>query len=285
MWFHIRLLEKCNLNCVSCYARDHDRNQMLSFSEFRDILETIKQVQKPDHKMSVIYLSGGEPLLHPQFLDILKYSFTKFDRISILTNGLLVKKYINDLMPYQEKLCVQVSLDGDEETNDTIRGKGVYQKVVEALHLLQENGLKHWISYTVSQLNKHCYKTIIDIGKETNSFFNNVTPYIGEPEQMLDYYEWKEFKYNYERYTKMLGIESAHGPNCCGFSYNCGAFSGGLTVNPDGTLAGCARINDIQGHYKDMAKFIRRESRSITETCMKQKWQRFTYFDTIRYLE
>lgn len=279
------MLEKCNLSCSSCYASDHNRSQMLSFPEFKDVLETIKQIQKVDHKMSVIYLSGGEPLLHPQFFDFLEYCFAQFDRVSILTNGILVKKYINDLIPYKEKLCVQISLDGDEDTNDVIRGNGVYKKVLEALHLLQDNNLKHWVSYTVSQFNKHCYKSIIDIAKETNSFFNNVTPYIGNVDQMLDYYEWKEFKYNYEKYTRKLNIESAHGPNCCGFSYNCGAFSGGLTVNPDGSVAGCARINDVMGHYKDMAKFILQKSRSITETCMKEKWQDFSYFNTIRYLE
>jgi MoaA/NifB/PqqE/SkfB family radical SAM enzyme len=285
MWFHIRLLENCNLRCSSCYARNRDKKQMINFTDFKDILNTIKQIQETDHNMSVIYLSGGEPLLHPRFLDFLEYCFSQFDRVSILTNGTLVKRFMDNFIPYSKKLCVQVSLDGDEETNDAIRGKGVYKKAVEALHMLEKNKLRHWMSYTVSQSNKHCYKHIINVGKETNSLFNNVTPYIGEQDKMLDYYEWKEFKYNFEKYTRSLNLEFAHGPNCCGFNYNCGAFSAGVTVNPDGSLAGCARINDVVGHYRDMAKFLLPKSRSITETCMKEKWHNFSYFNTIQYLE
>ena len=165
MWFHLRLLEQCNLQCVSCYAKEHDRSEMMDFPLFKDILETIKQVKQAEQSMSVIYLSGGEPLLHPKVFEFLAYCFLQFDRVSILTNGLLVKKYIPELLPYREKLCVQVSLDGDEIINDAIRGNGVYAKAVEALTLLHENHIKHWISYTVSQLNKHCYKEILQVAK------------------------------------------------------------------------------------------------------------------------
>jgi len=287
MWFHVRLLENCNLRCVSCYAKDHDRSAdwRMDFSLFKDVLQVIKQVKKNEHNMSVIYLSGGEPLLHPDFFDFLEYCFSQFDRVSILTNGILVKKYIRELLPYREKLCVQVSLDGDEAINNLIRGKGVYAKVVEALTILNKNQLKHWISYTVSQLNKDCYKDILTVAKKTCSYFNNVTPYVGDAEQMLDYFEWKEFKYNYEKYGRELGMEMSHGPNCCGFNYHCGAFFGGVTINPDGTLAGCARINNIKGYYYNMSNLILSSPLSIAETCMKAKWGAINNFDFITRLE
>lgn len=285
MWFHVRLLEKCNLNCISCYAKDHDRLKMMDFLLFKDILKTIKQVKPNKQDMSVIYLSGGEPLLHPEFINFVEYCFSQFDRVSILTNGILIKKYVQQFLPYKEKLCVQVSLDGDEEINDKIRGNGVFTKAVEALKILNKNKLRHWISYTVSQLNKNCYKDILNVAKSTNSYFNNVTPYIGDIDQMLDYYEWKEFKYNYEKYSSKLNINPAHSPNCCGFNYNCGSFFSGVTINPDGTLAGCARINNIKGHYTDMNKHLLVQPLSIIETCMKAKWEKINNFDLITQLE
>jgi MoaA/NifB/PqqE/SkfB family radical SAM enzyme len=285
MWFHVRLLEKCNLKCVSCYAQNRDRSEMMDFPLFKDILITIKQVKQNEQKMSVIYLSGGEPLLHPSFFQFLEYCFSQFDRVSILTNGLLVKKFIHELLPYREKLCVQVSLDGDEKINNSIRGSRVYAKVVEALTILDEYQIRHWISYTVSQLNKHCYRDILRVAQGTHSYFNNVTPYVGNPEQMLDYFEWKEFKYHYEKYTRDLGLEMSHGPNCCGFNYHCGAFFGGVTINPDGTLAGCARINNTRGHYQEMNQFFLTSPLSITETCMKAKWGTINHFDLITRLE
>jgi MoaA/NifB/PqqE/SkfB family radical SAM enzyme len=281
------------LKCISCYARAHNRFEIMDFSLFKDILKTIKQIKPKNQEksdcdsenMSVIYLSGGEPLLHPDFFQFLDYCFSIFNRVSILTNGILVKKYIRNFLPYREKLCVQVSLDGDSKINNSIRGEGVYEKAVEALHILKDNQLKHWISYTVSQINKDCYKDILQVAKSTDSLFNNVTPYIGNINHMLDYYEWKEFKYNFEKYSCKLNIAPAHGPNCCGFNYQCGAFFSGVTINPDGTLAGCARQNNIKGHYSDMKDYFLAQPLSITDTCMKMKWGEINNFNFIKRLE
>lgn len=285
MWFHLRLLENCNLKCVSCYARNHDRSQRMDFAMFKDVLNTIRQIKRPRDPMSVIYLSGGEPLLHPRFFEFLEHCFSQFDRVSILTNGILVPKCIKQFTPYREKLCVQISLDGDEHINDQIRGQGVYSKVVHALNVLKDHDIRHWISYTVSQVNKHCYPDVLRVARDTDSLFNNVTPYVGEPDQMLDYFEWKEFKYRYEKQARELEMELAHSPNCCGFNYNCGAFYSGVTVNPDGSTAGCARINNVKGHYRDMRQFLLPRSLSITETCMREKWGDIQPFNLIHSLE
>ena len=154
MWFHLRLLEKCNLKCTSCYAKEHDKVQIMDFKLFKDILNEIKKITRSRQDKSVIYLSGGEPLLHPDFFRMLDYCFSQFDRVSILTNGVLIEKHIKKLLPYKEKLCVQVSLDGDKNINDQIRGNGVYDRTLEALAILNKNNINHWISYTVSKLNK-----------------------------------------------------------------------------------------------------------------------------------
>jgi len=226
----------------------------------------------PGIRRPVIYLSGGEPLLHPDFPIIVGMCLRIVDRVNILTNGILVEEVMSILASDIERLCVQVSLDGDEVTNDRLRGTGVFRRVIMALKLLQQHGVHHWLSYTVSQINKHCYPDIIYTAQQTGSFFNNVTPYVGDPELMLSYLEWKEFKYLYERQTHRQGLEVAHAPNCCGFNYNCSQFSGGFAINPDGSLAGCARINNVRGDYRDMDKLLRQDNQHIADTCMREKW-------------
>jgi MoaA/NifB/PqqE/SkfB family radical SAM enzyme len=283
MWFHLRLLERCNLNCKSCYAKTHDKS--LDIGLVKDILEIVGRVKVQQKDMSVIYLSGGEPLLHPQFDDILEFVSKKVNSITILTNGLLIPQIVKDLEKYSDSLCVQVSLDGDRSVNDSIRGKGVYDRAVEALYKLEQHKIKHWISYTVSALNAACYKDILDLALKTGSVFNNVTPYTGEPALMLGYYEWKEFKYNLGRYAEKIGLAQAHGPNCCGFSYNCGAFYSGITVNPDGNVAGCARINNVKGNYRHMEEYLLDKPLSIHNTCMQKKWGHIHNFKFISLLE
>jgi MoaA/NifB/PqqE/SkfB family radical SAM enzyme len=268
MWFHLRLLERCNLSCNLCYAKSHDKSLIMEAALFKDIIDKVSTLKLRQNDISVIYLSGGEPLLHPQFDDILEYTCTRFERTTILTNGLLIPQKVKDLERYRDNLCVQVSIDGNRSVNDSIRGKGTYDRAVEALYKLEQHKIKHWISYTVSVLNMHCYKDILDLALSTDSQFNNITPYTGEEGLMLDYYKWKEFKSNIGKYAEAIGLKTAHGPNCCGFTYNCGAFYSGITVNPDGNIAGCARINNVRGSYRNMEEYLLKKPLSIHETGM-----------------
>jgi MoaA/NifB/PqqE/SkfB family radical SAM enzyme len=285
MWFHIRLLEACNLHCAHCYAKNRDRSARMDLHTFRDVLDTSLRIDPSRRGQSVVYLSGGEPLIHPEFQAILAEACRRFERVTVLTNGIGVGAALPDLLPHRDRLCIQVSLDGDRATNDAIRGAGSFDAAVAALHALDQHGLRHWLSYTVSQTNRHCYQEILEVARATRSHCNNVTPYTGDPGLMLDYHEWKEFKFHFERMRKQIGLELTHSPNCCGFNYDCGAFSGGVTVNPDGSLAGCARMNEPVGDFRDMALHLRDRSRSIHETCMKATWGKLGNFRFLARLE
>lgn len=285
MWYHIRLLEKCNLNCASCYAKTRGRSQVMRLDMFNQVIAKLKETDDGGGNQSTVYLSGGEPLLHPDFSEILRITHSAFSRINILTNGLLVEKYIPELLKFGDDICVQVSLDGDEYTNDGIRGAGVYKKVINALELLDKNNIKHIISFTVSQANKNCFKAVLDAASATNSRFNNITPYTGDPDLMLDYYEWKEFKYRLGKYAEELGIGNPNSPNSCGFSYNCGAYHGGITINPDGTATGCARLNKSEVNFTNLERLLATEHGCMAYACMKMKWGNIANFDMICKME
>jgi MoaA/NifB/PqqE/SkfB family radical SAM enzyme len=252
---------------------------------FREVTDKILSIRKPGESFNVAYLSGGEPLLHDSLMEMAEIACERFDRVTVLTNGTLLKPYLKGFARHSPKLCVQVSVDGDEARNDAIRGEGVYGKAARALGALAEEGIPHWLSYTVSRANKDCASSVLELAKRTGSSFNNVTPYTGDPDLMLSYPEWKEFKYGYELAARRLGMETSHGPHCCGFTYACGARHGGLTVNPDGTVAGCARIDDVCGYYDRMEDCISAVPRSIHETCMKAAWGSIPRFPFLSRLE
>jgi len=262
----------------------NDRKVMMDFSLFQNVLHIIQQVAQPASQ-PVIYLSGGEPLLHHDFLRILNYGVQKIGRISILTNGILIPDFIEHLIPHRNHLNVQVSLDGDQATHDAIRSQGSYQRAVDALYILQQHKIIHWISYTVSQQNKHCYDSILRMAQKTDSFSNNVTPYVGDPAQMLDYFEWKEFKYRYEKSSRQMNFAESHSPRSCGWTYQCGSFFGGVTVNPDGTLAGCARINNLKGNYTEMNRYFLSHPPAMNQMCMQQKWGEISNLELLSRLE
>ena len=79
--------------------------------------------------------------------------------VALATNGILIPKYIHI---FHKNDGIQVSVDGDEKAHDFIRGEGSYEKAVRALKLLDEHGIRHSISFTINQANKHCIDHIID---------------------------------------------------------------------------------------------------------------------------
>lgn len=83
---------QCNLNCAYCEdfgsRRNHQVTQNPSMEDAKKILRVIRS------GFSRLWLTGGEPLMHPQILDLLAYAKNelKFNEISLITNGTLLFK-------------------------------------------------------------------------------------------------------------------------------------------------------------------------------------------------
>jgi MoaA/NifB/PqqE/SkfB family radical SAM enzyme len=82
---------QCNLNCAYCEdfgsRRNHQVTQNPSFEDAKKILRVIRS------GFSRLWITGGEPLMHPQILELLSYARNelKFREISLITNGTLLK--------------------------------------------------------------------------------------------------------------------------------------------------------------------------------------------------
>lgn len=93
-----------------------------------------------------LFLTGGEPLTHPAWLDILRFACGQaaLHEVCMQTNATLIHEdHIQDLLSLPlGKLLLQVSLDGAAPgTNDRVRGKGRFDAALKALHLLSAAGL------------------------------------------------------------------------------------------------------------------------------------------------
>lgn len=128
----LHITERCNLRCRHCYAGeagDHSLPvwQVLSAAEELEALQGLR-----------LMLSGGEPLLHPDFWEI-NDCLDQLDlRVILMTNGTLVDETIARRLKVQE---VQVSLDGMADSHDLIRGRGSYDKTLGSVKLLKAAGL------------------------------------------------------------------------------------------------------------------------------------------------
>jgi len=126
----------CNLRCGICWRlAKEERYDELS-------LEEIKILLKECHRLGTKVLDftgGGEPFLRKDLMEILKLIKAYGFFATLTTNGTLLDEIkIKDLIKFGLD-DMAFSLDGpNPKTNDRIRGKGVFQQVVEAVEKLNE---------------------------------------------------------------------------------------------------------------------------------------------------
>lgn len=106
--FHI--VDHCNLNCAYC---DHftplaDKN----FCKIEDIIEDFKKLKKIFDNIGKIFIVGGEPLLHPNLLDILEPLRNIYPKseIVIITNGILLEKQDDNFFNALKKYNIALSM-------------------------------------------------------------------------------------------------------------------------------------------------------------------------------
>lgn len=135
------LTARCNLRCKHCFEWNEDgflTNDLSGCSSMELPFEMIKdcfEYTKP--AKSRIYLWGGEPLMYTRFSEFA--GLLKEDKrwTTICTNGLLIEKYIEDILDISDNLVLLISLDGFEDVNDSIRGKGEFSRVINTIQMLR----------------------------------------------------------------------------------------------------------------------------------------------------
>ncbi|NQU19301.1 radical SAM protein [bacterium] len=128
---YLSLTNRCNLQCKMCdiYKNPNGEENELSTVEIKDIIIQMKQMG-----IEHLILSGGEPLLRRDLLEIVELAIGKnIEMVDIITNGMLlnddiIKKLINLRLNH-----ITVSLDGLKSINDEIRGKGSFDKAERSI--------------------------------------------------------------------------------------------------------------------------------------------------------
>jgi radical SAM protein with 4Fe4S-binding SPASM domain len=131
---HLYVTNRCNLRCGHCYmssGKPLPQGEM----ETKDRLKAIDLFSEvsPNSKVT---LSGGEALTDPDIFLLIDHAKKKGHRIELFTNGLLVRKQnVQRIVNSVNQL--QISIDGTNPgSNDPIRGKGSFEKIVNAIKLV-----------------------------------------------------------------------------------------------------------------------------------------------------
>ena len=144
----------CNLQCKGCYARkngiagDTPTKATLSPDQWHTIFS-----DAADLGVSFCLLAGGEPLTRR---DLLESAAAIEDIIfPVFTNGTLIGALYTEFFKRHLNMIPVISLEGELTATDGRRGKGVFQRALLSMEMLQKEKLFFGTSITVTTENYH----------------------------------------------------------------------------------------------------------------------------------
>ncbi|MGZ8430107.1 MAG: tetraether lipid synthase Tes [Candidatus Deferrimicrobiaceae bacterium] len=140
---NVNLTSRCNLSCAVCFA-DANRNRYeLSFEQAVEVLRRLRD-QRPAPAFAVQF-TGGEPTLHPRFLEIVAEARTMgFSHLQVATNG--IRFADPDFARRARDAGLQyLYLQMDGTTDDVfvkIRGKALLDTKLQVIESARKAGLR-----------------------------------------------------------------------------------------------------------------------------------------------
>jgi uncharacterized radical SAM superfamily Fe-S cluster-containing enzyme len=134
-----------------CYASSTPGGQHYSLDECK---RAIDRLVKVEGRPEVLQLSGGEPTIHPQFLQVLEYALAQpIDYVQVNTNGIRFARdpqLIEVLARHRQRLEVFFQLDGlNDEISLQLRGEPLLDVKLRALELLGQADLHVTLAVTL----------------------------------------------------------------------------------------------------------------------------------------
>jgi uncharacterized radical SAM superfamily Fe-S cluster-containing enzyme len=146
--------QKCNLRCPTCFA---DSSPELSgVVPVEEVLRNVDQrLERENGRLDVLMISGGEPTVHPQILEILEEAIQRnIVRILLNTNGIQIAR--NDemlafLRQHNERIEVYLQFDGFKpETYRYHRNADLRSMKRRAVERLSESGVFTTLTMTAT---------------------------------------------------------------------------------------------------------------------------------------
>lgn len=269
----LHIVDFCQLSCRHCYLNKGNRFMLIRL--IKSICNDFLDTKFPPLKREII-LSGGEPLLHPNFAEICEFVRKLVGSVRLSSNGILIPRYIHTFKRHDG---IQISVDGNKEVHDFIRGEGSYEKAINALYLLDEYEINHGIGFTLNRLNLKCVDHVIDLCIETGSRMLNLNifhPINNSPNNSLEAVTFKEWVGVRDYAIKRAEKEGISIPTLC-IEKGCIAGVLGLSVLPDGTYWDCSRNQMVIGKYPQKIEeilfwenIVNEKPRNQFETCCRR---------------
>ena len=140
----------CNLHCQYCYLEEYNSESAPKYADLENFFRVIRDLEEMG--TDLIALVGKEPFLDTRGIRLLEYmdqiseQGRKF-RFGVVTNGTMIDRFVERIP--SSIAYIDVSLDGTELINDSLRGNGVFKKACANIRTLADAGFEVWTSSVI----------------------------------------------------------------------------------------------------------------------------------------
>ena len=266
----------CDQRCKHCYiySEGHDRIISTSHAELERTLAEIRSFCAKIGREPYIYLTGGDPILHPDFWHLLSLFQSQEIRFCVMGNPFHLTDDVCGRMRDAGCVKYQLSLDGLERTHDRFRKKGSFRATMEAARRIRKSGMWLALMSTVSRANMDEIPCVIDLAHEIGADVHAVGRYCPtsarkslDPRLHITPDEYRAFLERcWERYEAHRGSKTTfqlkdhlwtlflHEKGLMGLpeggeiTDGCNCARNHITILPDGEVLACHRMESPVGN-------------------------------------
>ncbi len=183
------LTEGCNLACKHCWLsppleKGELKHAYLPVADFQTVIREAKPLG-----LNTVKLTGGEPLLHPDILEILRLIAEEKLNLTIETNGTLLTDEIAEAIALIEYNSVSISLDSTSASiHDSIRNSpGCFDRTISGIKTLVRHGISPQIITSLLPENKDDIIGVLNLATtlQAGSFKLNIVQPTQRGEQLM----------------------------------------------------------------------------------------------------
>ena len=162
----IELTNRCNLRCGHCYDERHAATGDLP-------LEIVEKVLREAKGCGIDHLvfTGGEPTIHNRFDEVVRRVCDAGYTFGFVSNGVRIPQIFPLLLDHRSSFAgATFSLDGaQEETHDSLRGRGSYRQVMRAASVFVLKDLPFTLNMVLTAQNRHEVEEMVRLGERLGS--------------------------------------------------------------------------------------------------------------------
>lgn len=300
--FDLEVTARCNLNCRHCYINLPPGDREAKKKELS--LEEIKEIADEAVSLGAIWclITGGEPLLRKDFIDIYLYLKRKGLLVSVFTNATLIKEEHMNLFKKYPPRDIEVSVYGvTQETYEKVTRKpGSFAAFIRGLKLLIEGGIKVRLKAMALRSNAEELPEIAQFCRKKTKDYFRFDPFLhlrfdrnhirnqeiiserlsSEEIMALEQSDVERFQSLEKNCEKLIVPEFSH--RTCNHLFHCGAGNSSFTMSYDGLFRLCSslwhpdcvydlrksNLTDVWHNFVPKVRNMRSSRKEFLEKCM-----------------